>query len=732
MGDFNTLQNDVLAKLGLINEIYFKDSKNIFNKEGIFGGLTNSGLNIGASTINTSTASIINDLFNLNSSSTNIKVNTSAKDIYYATNVDNNISYKNLLISDIVKIPEIDKINEINCLSLLDYSDEDIYKKYTITKDEIQTYRYTLYNSTKNQIYNFMQGLYVLYNLFEPNTWQTYVSSIKNEEPDMTLFSIPTIERVGTSSYTYKVILDKDGYAARITSKTLSDYINKVTSNKTLLETITNSTTFNVFVARRLVYGWILLSNYCIGISYFKLNNPSNNPELNLLITNLYKLIENTNLNVMYNSLDNVTPTPTTDSRQVLEKTKLKLELFNWCITYLTDNPKKYSTIYQNKKSLNILNIKYSLSKSLYPTLKTDTNDTIKTQILESDSDSLYNALYTIGFSDSTQPTTSDLEILGTKKSLIVKQRQDYINKISNSSNQLNSQSNGVFKDLNKSVGAYMGSYNNRQNRINDVSELLATGKTDLLTIQKLLNGRISIQKTQKICEYVAMVIMIIFALFAMCIVVVDFDKKKKLYACVGLILFSLVNFLGIQILLNSSIFAIQATPTSVIENFTSTVSSEVLNFVEYYNVAVMTEFNKYLDNTFILVTLLGTYKAYGNINTSMQRELEYYNEMVAQLNISEKKINNIYFSSYINTVDTSAILQLFQVLTIIIAGTCTGMVITQDIENNSSIRKTIAVTAGVLCVISLVIYLLEINNRVRTNPKKYYWKNPTAAALDM
>jgi hypothetical protein len=95
----------------------------------------------------------------------------------------------------------------------------------------------------------------------------------------------------------------------------------------------------------------------------------------------------------------------------------------------------------------------------------------------------------------------------------------------------------------------------------------------------------------------------------------------------------------------------------------------------------------------------------------------------VSQLNNAQSKINSIYFSSYINTIDVSSLLHLFQVLTIIIAATTTLFVLVEDIQDNS-IRNWIASIAGIFAVLSFVVYLLEVNTRVRTDPVKIYWGN--------
>jgi hypothetical protein len=172
----------------------------------------------------------------------------------------------------------------------------------------------------------------------------------------------------------------------------------------------------------------------------------------------------------------------------------------------------------------------------------------------------------------------------------------------------------------------------------------------------------------------------------------------------------------------------VKGTAKPIVESFAPTIVSQKTvvdaNYLNYYNAAMMNNVSSYLDNTFTLVTLLETYRAYGNMNSSLQKEISYYTNTVSQLNNAQSKINNVYFASYINTIDTSALLQLFQILAIVLAASCTSYILTEDLQMQIITNWIIGVTCT-LIIISFIIYLLEINKHVHTNPVKVYWDNP-------
>jgi len=767
--DYSVIVREVIGKLTLINKLYFKspvNSENNFLNFPIFGGPFYGSDKKSYEELTGTPVNNIQQLLSLNNYTTaNTKLNfiktiqyseSSKINTYIPPLNDAPTEYSPILIDsknavNINTIKNIGNINEINCLTLLDYS--DTAKNIFTNKESVNI----LESSTNNEIYNFMRGLYTLYNLFDANIWQAYLTNLEDNSLSFFSFKIPTIVKSSsgnTSTYSLSVTTN----ATIIDNANLMTYLNYVDPTKTLLATILESTTFNPFVARRIIYMWISICNYFISVVL--LNNTTDSTKASnvaKLVQLTYSMIVQSNKSVSYNSIQNTSINSNTNlSGEALdsEKYAVQLVMFQKSINYIktnaisnTINPyNNYAQLISNNYAIlnadyiSFINEKDNFNKYKYPILKKDYGDANTNQsiivtavynllkglnITSADST---NALFITNHQNSTTPTNN--------YSTVIRKLTDLIYTNNTNARSLGS-SIGVFGDLNNAIGEYISFYSDTQDAVNNISKLLSTGKTNLTTIQTLLNGRLSIQKTQQIYEYIAIALFVIFGVMAISIMVIDMDKTKKLYGCIGLIIFSLLNFLGIQILLNSAVFIVTAPTKPLVESFIDTRDPAIIasipvgnaNYINYYNISLLDQVSNYLDNTFTLVTLLETYKAYGNMNASMSKEVSYYNSVVSQLNNAQSKINNIYFASYINTIDVSALLQLFQILTIIIAAFTTGYVLT-DSDNLLYIRSWINYTAGILTVFAMIIYLIEVNTRVRTNPSKVYWVSPKNKSL--
>ena len=731
--DFSVIQKEVTDKFTLLNTIYFKgddSSGHSFLNEGILGGNRGYVINLD-SEINIGNTSNINQLYNLNNNGTLlpnfiiINSSLSNQQVYkYTPNDSYTGSYTSEQLSNINNLT-LTNISEINCLSLL------AQPPLNSSNSSVNT------DITSGKIYNFMQGLYTLYNLFEANTWQTYIDSTKTNTESGISFGIPSLltdetVNIGSSTTTSNVTT----YTGTvITDKNLRTYVDYV--SPTLLDTISFSTSFNPYVARRLMYIWILLCNYLIASAYLdsvKNSTVETRTYASHLVDKTYEIIVQANKNVINNDNPFVNVTNANNYNELsddktYQENAVKYALFTWAVNQIKNNTKEYtnnvSTYYSTFKGTNN---SYSTLNAQYDTIILQTNNSgvkIYPKIDATNKSAIVNdvktKLNTIFDTTATTKTITKDTITNEIKTVNTTY-QDSIASSTAYSRQKSSSTGNVFGSINNAVGNYIDVYNTNQTDINAISELLRTGKAELSTIKDLLNGRLATQKTQRICEYFAIAILIIFALSSFSVILMKVDKRFKLFTCIGLILFALLHFLGIQMLLNSSIFILKTPSKPIIEKFAPVANSNTItNYLNYYNVEVMHQVSEYLDNTFTLITLLESYKAYGNVNLSMERELNYYNNVVNQLSNAQSKINDIYFSSYINTIDVSALLHLFQILTIIIAATTTLFVLVEDVEDNS-IRNWIASIAGIFAVFSFVVYLIEVNTRVRTNPVKIYW----------
>jgi len=131
------------------------------------------------------------------------------------------------------------------------------------------------------------------------------------------------------------------------------------------------------------------------------------------------------------------------------------------------------------------------------------------------------------------------------------------------------------------------------------------------------------------------------------------------------------------------------------------------------YNYLVQTENNN---------ILLESNSIYANTNHALNKEISYYNDVSTQLENSGQKVNSIYKSSYIEQIKYKSTIQLFISFTIIIAAFTLAYVFLESLDITGSSYTIISWITGIFLVISIFIYLLEINMRVHTDPRKIYW----------
>ena len=256
------------------------------------------------------------------------------------------------------------------------------------------------------------------------------------------------------------------------------------------------------------------------------------------------------------------------------------------------------------------------------------------------------------------------------------------------------------------------------------------------------LEARHKNTETLKIYKYVALAILIFITLFAFTIIIMPVDKFTKILLTIVLIFLAVCNtyvlmyffdnnrlFEAFETFENNEIIDISEfninsntnKNNNMIETFgmntkayNSGISTAPLGCLDAsYNYLVQTENNN---------ILLESNSIYSNTNQSLYKEIAYYNDVSEQLDNSGQKVKSIYKSSYIEQIKYKSTIQLFISFTIIIAAFTLAYVFLESLEITGSSYTIISWITGILLVISIFIYLLEINVRVRTDPRKIYW----------
>lgn len=782
--DLSTLTTGLKTQLRFLNNTYLQDIS-----QDVFGGSNNDmdilkdvGTNAIFSVKTYSTSNTVS-LFTPNSYGSPVAITNRFTTIIDTTN-----------------------ISEINCLSLLDNSTD----------------------STK--VKNYMYGLYALYAILNTSYFDNFILSIKENKPFSPL-QIPIYET------TTLVMTD-----ITTTLPYINGYLNYIDPN--LITNIYNLTNFNVFIARRIVYMWILMYNFRIAYKYY-LNNVEVSSE-NLALSCL-QILKNNNKKYAYNSpLDNDIQSSSTVQTALLKYqmwqiilqllvpdikadfTTLDLGAFtikkpftctaldpqhiidqldsiftNLYINYSkikdTDKPsyvKEFTALlnsikvdssceedsFNNTLSIKIIttmntaktqmDIDKTVNDDAYAALKTAqarvntakrevttastavsnafknistnqeaaiaslrtannmltiANNTLSTAYTKYiNAAKIYHAsvaLYTSAESLSTtnslpSPTTSILlqDLLSETKRLYTN-TQSYLNRATIPAIDLNID---PLNPLKNSINNSITKYRNNQTEINSLAPVLNKNKETLKKTQTQFKSRQDRVTRLNIYKYIELSIMILITIFAFVIISVPFEKSMKTLLTSILALVAIANILIIYYVFDKP---------GLIETFTISQPNGLNQDNTDISIAVhqfMDASIRYLLQTDNLNILLQSKMVYGNVNQGLSKELTYYNDASTELVNSNINIDSVYKSAYITQINYSAAMQLFMSLSLIVAGFTISFVTLESLEITGSVYTWVSSITAFFIIIVVIIYMLEVSTRVRTNPKQVYWAVPT------
>ena len=124
----------------------------------------------------------------------------------------------------------------------------------------------------------------------------------------------------------------------------------------------------------------------------------------------------------------------------------------------------------------------------------------------------------------------------------------------------------------------------------------------------------------------------------------------------------------------------------------------------------------------------LQSYNLYGNVNYALQKEQNYYNDTNKGLINVNSRMDSIYKISFLDQTQKTALMNFLLSVSIISAATVMAYV---AIEKYQNIAKYVLAFGLFLIAIALILYILEVTQRVRTDGNKIYWGAPTSDTLN-
>jgi hypothetical protein len=298
--------------------------------------------------------------------------------------------------------------------------------------------------------------------------------------------------------------------------------------------------------------------------------------------------------------------------------------------------------------------------------------------------------------------------------------------------------------------------YRKNQNDINSLAPIVDKNKKILTGNKAQLNARHNQSERLKVYKYTALAILLFITAFAFFIIVIPLDNFMKIVLTCVLVLISVCNVYLLQYLFETQ---------TMLENFVAPVSSSgstgpaarptgpaarptgpaarptgpaarvagpaaqdplqnSINTPVIMN-NVITTATEYLNQTEQINLLLQSNNIYSNTNDSLNKEIDYYNDVTSQLSNKSHVVHSVYKSEFINQIRYVAAIQLFISLTIIVAAFTLAYVVLELFDITGSAYIWISCITGACIIISLILYFLEVNIRVRTDPKQIYWGKP-------
>lgn len=256
--------------------------------------------------------------------------------------------------------------------------------------------------------------------------------------------------------------------------------------------------------------------------------------------------------------------------------------------------------------------------------------------------------------------------------------------------------------------------YQNSKSEINSLNENLQKVKTDIQIEKNYIDSHSKYYTNNQIVFYLVTI------LFLILLVVLLFNNA------IGISDESIRQQIPFAILIVSIILLILVYLTTrfiIREPFVATDTD-----IPTYNVLSLKVFDEYITHTVNIIRVIQTYRGYGDISYAIRKEQHYYTGLESQLEQNKDALYSIQTEKY----RQASILRYRVFLFIQILLTLSiYMVLANYNPAFSNINITLGVIAAFTMLFWVYLYLVNINNLVRTDPRKLYWGQPSPNLLN-
>ena len=261
---------------------------------------------------------------------------------------------------------------------------------------------------------------------------------------------------------------------------------------------------------------------------------------------------------------------------------------------------------------------------------------------------------------------------------------------------------------LYKGLEQRMSDYKTSKNQLNTLATSIDKTKSGITLEQNYINSHTSFLKSNQTSFYLFMTIFLVLLAVLLYTYYGSMSKgaKQKVMA--------LVSGLSLIIL----VLAFLTYKYVVLEPFEQNTITTTRTGL--YTDIALGVFSEYLTNTINVLRLLDTYRSYGEIAQSIAKEKNYYTNVADELKLNKGELNSVQA----NRLREGKILRYRTYLFIQILITLSFLMLLLTYQYNI----LYIIIAAFIILVWVYFYVFNVNNLVRTDPKKFYWGQPDMA----
>lgn len=291
--------------------------------------------------------------------------------------------------------------------------------------------------------------------------------------------------------------------------------------------------------------------------------------------------------------------------------------------------------------------------------------------------------------------------------------------------NDLIEEVGGNISIIQKDMQNRINTYNLSKGEIERHANLLKDNQSNI----KIEQSKLDVRKYQE--KKISVVYYIYFAVFLVCLVSIGSvvwnttlsDNIKRLIVSIlgglsilGMVILYLVNRYSLENFAGA--VTISAATSAETIKTTTDFNTTRTNLLE----EVLKACYEYLSNTINVGLLINTYTSYGEMNYSIQKEKSYYDDKNHTLQTNQNLISHA--SNVIDLENKTKRYRVYYFIQILITISVSAILVVY-LPESSSITSLILIIASILIIFFTYIYIVNVNNLVRTDASKIYWGQP-------